>query len=491
MLTLLELSSIVGSGAVDTTGLPHPPWRIPFLGDLIGVHPRTPVQDTLRFGRGLGPIFTRKFFSRPIVIVQGADLVGELADEKRFAKHVGLGVRELRQIGGDGLFTAHNDEPNWQRAHDILMPAFTQKSMQGYHPVMVDVARQLTAAWDARAGGPPVDVAADMTKLTLETIGQTGFGYSFGSFDRSEPHPYVSAMVGALRFAQRQVFYLPGISKILGRKAIQRNAVDLATMNALVDDVIAERSKPGAGQAQDLLGLMLSVRHPETGERLDPLNIRYQVHTFLVAGHETTSGALSFALYYLTRHPAALAQAQAEVDRVWGDDPEPDPTFQQVTKLRYVRRVLDESLRLWPTAPAYFREAREDTVIGGRLKMNKGDWVIVPLPLLHRDPTVWGDDPEAFEPDRFAPGRAKERPPHAYKPFGTGERACIGRQFAIHEATLVLGLLLHRYELKPDPGYQLRVTELLTVKPAGFTLEISRRDRSRDTAAAATAESSA
>jgi unspecific monooxygenase len=166
------------------------------------------------------------------------------------------------------------------------------------------------------------------------------------------------------------------------------------------------------------------------------------------------------------------------VDRVWGDDPDPEPAFQQVAKLRYVRRALDEALRLWPTAPAFFREAREDVLLGGRYQMRKGDFVIIPLPLLHRDPTVWGPDPEAFDPDRFAPGRAKERPPHAYKPFGTGERACIGRQFAIHEATLVLGMLLHRYDMRPDPDYKLAVTELLTVKPKGFTLTLRRRNQS-------------
>lgn len=465
---------------MDVSKLPHPPGRVPVLGDVAGLdlRRRSPVQDTLRLGRGLGPIFTRKFLKYNVVIVCGADLVGELSDERRFNKFIGMGLNQLRRIGGDGLFTAYNDEPNWQRAHDILMPAFAQKSMQAYHPVMLDVARQLVGAWDKHVDGEPVDVAADMTRLTLETIGRTGFGYSFGSFERAEPHPYVSAMVGALSHAQQQVFRLPVLGKLLGRKADRQHEVDVAAMNALVDDVIAERTKAAVTDTSDLLGMMLTVRHPETGERLDPVNIRYQVHTFLVAGHETTSGALSFALYYLSRHPEALAKAQEEVDRVWGDDPDPEPAFQQVAKLRYVRRALDESLRLWPTAPAYFREAREDVLLGGRYEMKKGDFVIIPLPLLHRDPTVWGPDPEAFDPDRFAPGRAKERPPHAYKPFGTGERACIGRQFAIHEATLVLGMLLHRYDMRPDPDYQLKVTELLTVKPKDFTLTLRRRNQS-------------
>lgn len=509
---------------MDTSRIPHPPRRVPVLGDVRGVSPRTPVQDSLRLGRDLGPVFVRRFLSRETVFISDPDLVAELADEQRYTKHVGLGVAKLRAVGGDGLFTAYSSEPNWQRAHDILAPAFTREAMHRYHPVMLDVARRLLASWDANAraaearsvgsgaarsgagdsgaedsgakdsdtgDGSAVDVSADMTRLTLETIARTGFGYEFGSFERDRPHPFVSAMLRTLRHAQRQNFRLPLLGRALGRRADRRNAADIAYLREQVDQVIAARQAPGETGASDpadrtdtpdtpdtpdLLGLMLEHEHPRTGERLDPVNVRHQVLTFLVAGHETTSGALSFALYYLVRNPAVLAAAQAEVDRVWGANDDPDPDYAAVGKLRYVRRVVDEALRLWPTAPAFSREAREETVLGGRYRMTKGDWVVVLTPLLHRDPGVWGPNAEDFDPDRFAPGAAKKRPPHAYKPFGTGARACIGRQFALHEATLVLGLLLHRYDLRPaDPAYRLRVTELLTVKPDGFRLRLRHR----------------
>jgi cytochrome P450 len=464
---------------MDTSKLPHPPWRIPFIGDFIGTNLRrpTPAQDTMRLGKGLGPIFTRKFFNSRIVVACGSELIRELADEKRFAKYIGVGVSELRPITGDGLLTAYNDEPNWQRAHDILMPAFSQKAMQGYHPAMLDVAHQLTRSWDRHVGNAPVDVVEDMMKISLETIGRTGFGYPFGSFERDEPHPFLSAMARALAYAQQQFLSPPIIGPLLQRKAARQNKIDVATMNALVDEVIAERAASGTTDTTDLLGMMLTTTHPKTGERLDPVNIRYQVLTFLIAGSDTTSGAMAFALYYLSQNPAVLAQAQAEVDEIWGDDPNPEPTFQQVSKLRYLRRVIDESLRLWPTAPAYFREAREDTVLGGTYAMRKGDMVVVPLLMVHRDPEVWGPNPDVFDPDRFAPGRAKERPAHMYRPFGTGERACIGRQFAIYRASLMLGMLLHRYDMRPDPSYQLRVSEGITLKPDGFTLSLRSRKK--------------
>src|SRR5882757_3836539 len=128
--------------------IPHPPHRIPLIGDALGANIRTPVQDSLHLGKRLGPIFRRKGFGKEIVFVWGSDLAAELADESRFAKHVGLGVANLRPVAGDGLFTAYNHEPNWQLAHDILAPGFSRDAMAGYHPLMLDVAGQLMASWD-------------------------------------------------------------------------------------------------------------------------------------------------------------------------------------------------------------------------------------------------------------------------------------------------------------------------------------------------------
>lgn len=449
--------------------IPHPPRRLPLLGDVLGADRRTPLQDSLRFARQLGPIYRRKAFNREFVFVWGADLVADLADESRFAKHVGLGVANLRPVAGDGLFTAYNHEPNWQLAHDVLAPGFSREAMEGYHPMMLAVAERLTDHWDRElAAGQAVDVPGDMTKLTLETIARTGFGHDFGSFERSRPHPFVSAMVGTLTYAQR-LNSVP-FPQLL-RRAARRNEDDISYLNRTVDDLVrARRTASGDG---DLLDRMLETTHPETGERLSAENVRRQVITFLVAGHETTSGALSFALHYLALHPDIAARARAEVDRVWGATALPG--YDQVAKLRYVRRVLDESLRLWPTAPAFAREAVRDTVLAGEHPMRQGAWTLVLTPMLQRDPAVWGADAERFAPDRFEAKAVRSRPPHTFKPFGTGARACIGRQFALHEATLVLGLLLRRYELRPDPAYRLRVAERLTLMPEGLRLHLERR----------------
>ncbi|WP_045198640.1 cytochrome P450 [Rhodococcus sp. B7740] len=459
--------------AVRNGPLPHPPYRVPVLGDILGINPRTPVQDSTAMAGRLGTMFERSILGRRFVFASGADVVGELCDEKRFEKFLPPGVENLRDIGADGLFTAYNHEPNWQRAHDLLRPAFTAGAMRGYHEIMVDVADDLVRHWEGCARtGATTDVSSDMTKLTLETIGRTGFSYSFGSFARTEPHPFVSAMVGALTYNQRRAMLrVPAFAKPLFARSDRAYAQNKQYLADVLADVVRTRRR-STENFDDLLQIMMNAaRDVDNPNALSEANIGYQILTFLIAGHETTSGALSFALYYLATHPEVFERARAEVDEVWGAG---KPEFGQVPKLRYVRRVLDESLRLWPTVPAFGRGARAETTVGDGYRMAAGDWAIVLVTALHRDP-VWGERPGEFDPDNFLPDRIRARPAHVYKPFGTGERACIGRQFAIHEAVLVLGTILQRFDLHADPSYRLEVVERLTMMPTGFRVQPSTR----------------
>ena len=455
--------------------LPHPEGRRPVLGDVGGVDRDHPVQDIVRRGDRLGPLFEMRVFSQRFVFVGGARLAAEMCDESRFHKGHSPAVESLRAFAGDGLFTAYNHEPNWRLAHDVLMPAFTREAMQRYHPTMLQTLRELFAMWDAHEG--PVDVSSGMTKLTMETLSRAAFDRDFGSLTEDAPHPFIPAMVSMLSTAQRlgSLAAMPG-SRVLANRLLRQNRPHMRYIDELLDGVIDDRRALGsAGAGDDLLGLMLSTRHPETGARLDDLNIRRQMLTFLVAGHETTSGALSLATYYLATHPDVLARAQAETDVILGPDPDAEPTFEQIPKLRYLRRVLDETLRLWPTAPAFTRSPRQEIVLSTGHRMRPADWAIVVIPLMHRDREIWGDDPEAFDPDRFLPEQSRARPPHVYKPFGTGERSCIGRQFALHESILALARMLHRYDVAADPDYELHITERLTLMPEGFELTLTPR----------------
>lgn len=455
----------------------HPPGRRPITGDALGGDPRKPVQSTMDRSRDLGEFFELKVFQQKFVFVAGAQLCAQLCDEKRFAKALPPAVEALREFGGDGLFTAFNHEPNWQLAHDVLMPAFSREAMERYHPVMVSTCDDLFDYWDQGLGGEAVDVSRDMTKLTMETLSRAAFSHDFGSLSGVEPHPFVAAMVMALRTGQQKGTFqaMPG-ARMMRRKLDRKNAPQQAYLDNMLDDLITERRQSGVDE-RDLLGLMLGSKHPDTGQMLDNVNIRHQILTFLVAGHETTSGALSFALYYLSQNSAMLAAARQETEQILGADPDAVPEYRQVAKFRYLRRVLDETLRLWPTAPGFGRSPRETTTLANGVRMRPEDWAIVLLPMVHRDPQVWGSDANTFDPDRFLSENSRGRPPHTYKPFGTGERSCIGRQFAIHEAILVLARIVHRYDIEADPAYQLSVSERLTLQPERFTLKLQRRAR--------------
>lgn len=237
---------------------------------------------------------------------------------------------------------------------------------------MLDVARLLVQKWERLNPDDAIDVPADMTRLTLDTIALCGFGYRFNSFCRDTLHPFVVAMLGSLAASQARIRELPIQARLHPGRARKLRA-DQQFMTQTVQHLIERRRASGAvGTVGDLLDRMLTGVDPQSGERLNDANIVAQCITFLIAGHETTSGLLSFALYALLKNPDALAQSYDEVDAVLGRDLTRSPTQGQVHGLHYVAQVLDEALRLWPTAPAFTRSPYKDTVIGGRYRLQKG-----------------------------------------------------------------------------------------------------------------------
>jgi cytochrome P450/NADPH-cytochrome P450 reductase len=255
-------------------------------------------------------------------------------------------------------------------------------------------------------------------------------------------------------------------------------AADVAFMNKMVDAIVAERRRnaEAAQDKKDMLGAMMTGVDRSTGEQLDDVNIRYQINTFLIAGHETTSGLLSYTLYALLKHPDILKKAYEEVDRVLGPDINAKPTYQQVTGLTYITQILKEALRLWPPAPAYGISPLKDETIGsGKYRLKKNTFITILVTALHRDPSVWGPNPDAFDPENFSREAEAKRPVNAWKPFGNGQRACIGRGFAMHEAALAIGMILQRFKLLDIHRYQMVLKETLTIKPDGFKIKVRLR----------------
>ncbi|MFI6796326.1 bifunctional cytochrome P450/NADPH--P450 reductase [Streptosporangium canum] len=448
-----------------STRIPQPPMR-PIVGNALEIDSDAPVQSMMRLAADLGPVFRMSVPGREMLILSSRELVVEACDETRFEKHVHGPLEHIRDFAGDGLFTAYGEEPNWARAHRILMPAFGPAAMRNYFDDMIDIADQMLTKWERLGADQDIDVADNMTRLTLDTIALSGFGYRFNSFYQREMHPFIDAMVRALSEAGGRSRRVPLQNKLMFVSRRQYEA-DAALMHDVCDELIARRRQADPGEApRDLLGLMLSAADPRTGERLDDANIRNQLVTFLIAGHETTSGLLSFAVHLLLDNPDVLRHARDEVDRVLGAE---TPRFEHLSQLGFIDQILRETLRLYPTAPAFAVHAKHDTVLAERYPLKKGDVLFVLTPSLHRDPSVWAE-PERFDPARFAPGARENLPDKAWLPFGNGSRSCIGRAFALQEATLVLSMLLQRFEFRTPRPYDLKVRETLTLKPEGLRI---------------------
>lgn len=464
------------SPAPPPAALPHPRWRLPILGDLLTIDMAKPAQGLARDIANHGGIIEQRIFDFPVVCISRADIVAEVNDETVWEKHVGHSLRKLRPVAGDGLFTAFNHEPNWSKAHNILMPAFTKAAMESYHRPMVETVSELMDVWACRTPAW-IDIPTTANRLTTEIVARAGIGHSFTTLDATGEDPFTATVLREMRYANRRTDAIPGFDKVFGRGQRHRHVRDKAWLREQIAGIVATRREQGQQSATpNMLDMMLTCADPATGEKLDDANIANQILTLLVAGSETSANAISFALHFLAQNPEIAADARAEIESRWGDRPLGEIDFDDVAPLRSLRRIVDETLRLWPIAPGYFRQAKVDTTLAGKYRVPAGNWVFVLLVAAHRDTETWGSDAAEFRPDRFLPENLRSLPPQRiYKPFGTGARACIGRQFALHEIMLTLAAILHRFDLAAQPGYELEVSEALTLKPVGLRLQICDR----------------
>ena len=481
----VEIAGVAARPSEPTTSLRSPvpgPRPLPIIGNL----PELRRGDFLTTAEDLlhryGDFVVLKLPGRTVYLTRDPEVIKDmLARPQLFPKRT-IGDRSplshLRTYSvGDALFTAEDDEEIWHVAHRILLPTMGTSALKQYFPKMVEIADVLLAQLGRLRAGEPFLATDLMTRMTFETIAYTGFNTRFNCLDTSEGIPFVDAMVEVLRDAMHAPMSLlpPSLKPLAAHRRERANGVLAST----VDRIIRERKQAlerGEAVPNDILQTMLTARDRATGQRLPDENIRHQLITFLIAGHETTSGLLSYVLYLLSRNPQVEAKLCAEVDAVLGRDFSYRPSYQDIERLEYVGRVLKEALRLYPTAPAFNKVVDQDTVIAGQYPVSKGQRVVTLLTALHRHPQYWGSDAERFDPDRFLPDAVAARHPNAYHPFGLGMRSCIGFQFALIEARLVLALFYQRYRARlHDPNYQLAHVQTLTIKPKDLMLVLEPR----------------
>ncbi|RSL72552.1 hypothetical protein CEP53_001056 [Fusarium sp. AF-6] len=458
---------------VETIEIPTPS-GLPLLGNIKSIDPEFPLGSMVSLAEQHGEIYRLKFPGRTVVIVSTQALVNETCNEKRFKKCVNSALTEIREGVHDGLFTAKLGEENWGIAHRVLMPAFGPLSIQRMFDEMHDIASQLALKWARYGPDSPIMVTDDFTRLTLDTLALCSMGYRFNSYYSPVLHPFIEAMGDFLTEAGEKPRRLP-LPGIVYRERDRKYQQDIETMRSTAKEVLDAR-KAGGSTRKDLLTAMLEGVDTKTGKKMTDESIMDNLITFLIAGHETTSGLLSFAFYQLLTHPDAYQLAQKEVDQVVGKGP---IQVAHLSKLPYLNGVLRETLRLNATIPLFTVEAFEDTLLGGKYPVKAGETILNLLAKSQLDPTVFGDDANEFKPERMFDenfARLNKEFPNSWKPFGNGMRACIGRPFAWQEALLVMVMLLQNFNFVLDPSYELGFKQTLTIKPKDMHMRAILRD---------------
>jgi cytochrome P450 len=374
-------------------------------------------------------------------------------------------VDALRETLGNGLLTTTG--PTWWRNRRLAQPSFHKQRLAGFAGVMAEAAADaVDRLARAGAGGASFDLVPEMSRLTLRILGRCLF--------ERELTEDADAVGGALQVVLHHTIdklgsLIPMPAAVPTPKNLRFRSA-LRALDRVVLSLIAERRRDGADRG-DLLSMLLAARDEDSGEGLDDRQLRDEVMTLLLAGHETTAMALSWTFYLLSLHPAARRTLEQEVDAtVTGAG----PRLEDLPRLRYTRMVLDESLRLYPPAWVITRSATGADELGG-YDIPAGSAILLSPYVTQHNPALW-DDPEGFDPERFASPENDVRPRYAYHPFGGGPHLCIGAGFAIMEASIVLAAVARRLRVDLEPGRPVTINPSVTLRPTpGIWVRVRQR----------------
>jgi cytochrome P450 len=370
-------------------------------------------------------------------------------------------------IGRTSLFLAEGPDWRWQRR--AVAPIFRHEMLLSFVPTIAVIAERQVERWRARPLDLPVEIAAAMTRTTFEIIVDAILGGS-ARLDAERYGRALAATVNTIPWhLLLSVLWAPAWTPFPGRWGARR-AHDF--LRADIGRIIAKRrANPSAHP--DLLDLLLAARDADTDRGLNDAELVANLLTFISAGHETTAVALTWSLWLLAKDEAVQRRVYDEAVAVMGHGP---VEIAHIDALRLTRQVISESMRLFPPVPMLSRIPKTDMQLGG-MAITPRTWVVIPIFALHRNALLW-DNPHAFDPDRFAPDQAKGRSRYAHLPFGAGPRVCIGANFAMIEAVVIIATLVRAFRFQTVPGHKARPIARLTLRPAGgIPLLISAREQ--------------
>jgi cytochrome P450 len=379
-----------------------------------------------------------------------------------------LGDQFFSAMFGEGLLSAPG--PKWRAHRKVMAPSFGTRTVESYAPAMVETTVAFAQKWDALPEGGEIDIAQEMNALTLKIICRTMF-----SSDAEE----LAAHAGeALEFAQASLeFGLLDVLPLIGPPRLKRKQdairAHFKSMDTAIYRLIGEREKIRHEAPKDFLTRLVAAKDPDDGIGLNAAEVRDEVITIFMAGHETTAVTMTWVWYLLSQHPAEEARLHQELDTVLAGR---IPTVEDLAKLPYTRMVIEEAMRVYPPAPGLsVRQAKEADVLCG-FKVTPGLQILISPWILHRHRLLW-DDPERFDPSRFSKESSEKRPRFAYLPFGGGPRVCIGATLAMTETILILAVLAQRFRLRLKEGEQVTLQTRITLRPKnGMKTILERRE---------------
>jgi cytochrome P450 len=432
-----------------------------------GQHALALARDRLGFFRRVaaeqGDVARVTIAGRHVVLLSHPDLVRDLLVTHQRQMVKGRGLEQAKRLLGEGLLTSEGEFHLRQRR--LAQPAFHRERIAGYAATMVDYADRHGARW---RDGQPVDAAQEMMRLTLAIAGKTLFDVDVET-EAAEIGAAVSTAISAFNFS-----LLPFSERLerLPFSPLKRFERARDRLDRTIYRMIAERRAEGAHDRGDLLSMLLAARDTEgDGGGMTDRQLRDEVMTIFLAGHETTANLLTWTWHLLAQHPDVERRLHAEVDAALGDRL---PTAADLPGLGYVRQVIAESMRLYPPAWVVGRRNLVPYRVRG-YEVPAGALLLASQFIVHRDQRWW-PDPERFDPDRWAPDAPADRPKFAYFPFGAGTRICIGEQFAWTEGILVLATLARHWRLRPAPDQRIALDPSITLRPKfGMRMVVERR----------------
>lgn len=393
-------------------------------------------------------------------LVSDPDLIKEILVTKQKSFLKSRDMRALKTIVGEGLLTSEKEYHLKQRR--LIQPAFKKTHIQQYGQDMIDTTLNYIAKWK---DGQERQIADDMMNITLGIISKTMFSMDFeeGVSKIGEPIEKVMKLaVKRMRSILPLPLWIPTKENLIYKKAVKE-------LDQVLYNIINNRR--GRTQKEDLLGILMEAKDEQDGLKMGNMQLRDELMTIFLAGHETTANALSWTLYLLSQNPEAEKKLHEELDSVLGND---IPIPQHFSQLTYTQNIIWESLRLFPPAYVIGRQVNQDINIGD-YHFKKGEMVLISQYVMHRK-TEFFNQPNTFIPERYENNFIKTIPTYAYFPFGGGPRVCIGNHFAIMELVLALACIAQQYKLELIPGHNVKPQPLITLRPKyGLRMLIKKR----------------